>query len=70
MGDQAMATLGDADWSEESHMDECDPGAPLDMVAEESTRRYDDLAQETCRTGLLANIGRCWCRPTGNLSPK
>ena len=43
MGDQAMATLGDADWSEESHMDECDPGAPLDMVAEESTRRYDDF---------------------------
>ena len=27
MGDQAMATLDDADWSEESHMDECDPGA-------------------------------------------
>ena len=21
-----------------------------------------DSAQETCRTGLLANIGRCWCR--------
>ena len=43
MGDKAMATLGDADWSEESHMDECDPGAPLDMVAEVSTRRYDDF---------------------------
>ena len=43
MGDQAMATLDDADWSEESHMDECDPGAPLDMVAEVSTRRYDDF---------------------------
>ena len=27
-------------------------------------------AQATCRTGLLANIGRGWCRPTGNLSPK
>ena len=24
-------------------MDECDPGAPLDMVAEVSTRRYDDF---------------------------
>ena len=43
MGDQAMATLDDADWSEESHMDECDPGAPLDMVAEVNTRRYDDF---------------------------
>ena len=43
MGDQDMATLGDADWSEESHMDECDPGAPVNMVAEESTRRYDDF---------------------------
>ena len=30
-------------WSEESHMDECDPGAPLDMVAEVNTRRYDDF---------------------------
>ena len=27
-------------------------------------------AQATCRTGLLANIGRGWWRPTGNLSPK
>ena len=43
MGDQAMATLDDADWSDESHMDECDPGALLDMVAEVSTRRYDDF---------------------------
>ena len=43
MGDLAMATLDDADWSEESHMDECDPGAPLDMVAEVHTRRYDDF---------------------------
>ena len=43
MGDQAMATLDDADWSEESHMDECDPGAPLDIVAEANTRRYDDF---------------------------
>ena len=24
-------------------MDECDPGAPLDMVAEVNTRRYDDF---------------------------
>ena len=28
MGDQDMATFDDADWSEDSCMDECDPGAP------------------------------------------
>ena len=44
MGDQDMATFDDADWSEESHMDECDPGAPLDIVAEASNRRYDDFS--------------------------
>ena len=27
-----------------SHMDECDPGAPLDIVAEASARRYDDFS--------------------------
>ena len=29
MGDQEMATFDDADWSEDSCMDECDPGAAL-----------------------------------------
>ena len=29
MGDQDMATFDDADWSEDSSMVECDPGAPL-----------------------------------------
>ena len=29
MGDQDMATFDDADWSEDSCMDECDPGALL-----------------------------------------
>ena len=33
MGDQDMATFDDADWSEDSRMDECDPGAPLEVVA-------------------------------------
>ena len=46
MGDQTMATLDDADWSEESHMDECDSGAPLDIVGEANTRRYDDFTHQ------------------------
>ena len=32
MGDQDMATFDDADWSEDSRMDECDPGAPLALI--------------------------------------
>ena len=44
MGDQDMATFDDADWSEDSRMDECDPGAPLDVVAEASADRYADFS--------------------------
>ena len=45
MGDQDMATFDDADWSEDSRMDECDPGAPLDVVAEASADRYGTLGR-------------------------
>ena len=44
MGDQDMATFDDADWSEDSRMDECDPGAPLDVVDEASAHRYADFS--------------------------
>ena len=44
MVDQDMKTFDDADWSEDSHMDECDPGAPLDIVAEVSAQRYADFS--------------------------
>ena len=44
MGDQDMATFDDADWSEDSRMDECDPGAPLEVVAEASADRYPDYS--------------------------
>ena len=38
-------------------MDECDLGAPLDIVADESTRRYDDFCPQrtlpcACMQGL------------------
>ena len=41
-----MATFDDADWSEDSRMDECDPAAPLEVVAEASADRYADFS--TC----------------------
>ena len=44
MGDQDMTTFDDADWSEDSRMDECDPGAPLDVAAEASAHRYADFS--------------------------
>ena len=44
MRDQNMTTFDDADWSEDSYMDECDPGAPLDFVAEASAHRYADFS--------------------------
>jgi len=47
MGDQDMATFDDADWSEDSCMEECDPGAPLDVVAEASDHRYPDFSYAT-----------------------
>ena len=45
MGDQDMTTFDDADWSEDSRMDECDPGAPLDVAAEASAHRYADFSR-------------------------
>ena len=45
MGDQDMATFDDADWSEDSCMDECDPGAPLADQA--SSDRYPDYSHES-----------------------
>ena len=45
MGDQDMATFDDADWSDDSRMDECDPGAPLNVVAEASADRYTDYSR-------------------------
>ena len=47
MGDQDMATFDDADWSEDSRMDECDPGALLDVAAEASAHRYADFSHAT-----------------------
>ena len=44
MVDQDMTTFDAADWSEDSHIDECDPGAPLDIVAEASVQRYADFS--------------------------
>ena len=44
MCDQNMTTFDDADWSEDSHMVECDPRAPLDLVAEASAHRYADFS--------------------------
>ena len=41
---QDMATFDDADWSEDSRMDECDPGALLEVVAEASADRYADFS--------------------------
>ena len=40
MGDQDMAAFDDADWSEDSNMGECDPGAPLTVQA--SSNRNPD----------------------------
>ena len=33
MGDQNMATFDDADWSEDSRMDECDPNVHFHAAA-------------------------------------
>ena len=44
MGDQDMATFDDADWSEDSHMDECDSGAPL--TVQTSSDRYPDYSHD------------------------
>ena len=44
MVDQDMTTFDDADWSVDSHMDEYDPGAPMDFVAEARAQRYADFS--------------------------
>ena len=54
MGDQDMATFDDADWSEDSGMDECDPGAPLADQA--SSDRYPDYSQASFAYKLRVQI--------------
>ena len=54
MGDQDMATFDDADWSEDSRMDECDPGAPLADQA--SSDRYPDYSHASFAYKLRAQI--------------
>ena len=44
MGDLEMATFDDADWSEDSRMDECDPGGPL-AVQTSSDRTTQDIGK-------------------------
>ena len=54
MGDQDMATFDDADWSEDSCMDECDPGALLaDQV---SSDRYPDYSHASFAYKLRVQI--------------
>jgi len=54
MGDQDMATFDDADWSEDSRMDECDPGAPLADQA--SSDRYPDYSHASFAYKLRVQI--------------
>eukprot|EP00434_Breviolum_minutum_P045124 symbB.v1.2.040389.t1/scaffold7189.1/size25065/2 len=54
MGDQDMATFDDADWSEGSRMDECDPGAPLAVQA--SSDRYPDYSHASFAYKLRVQI--------------
>ena len=54
MGDQDMATFDDADWSEDSCMDECDPGALLANQA--SSDRYPDYSHASFAHKLRAQI--------------
>ena len=54
MGDQDMATFDDADWSEDSRMDECDPGAPLAVQA--SSDRYPDYSHASFAYKLRVQI--------------
>ena len=54
MGDQDMATFADADWSEDSCMDECDPGALLaDQVRSD---RYPDYSHASFAYKLRVQI--------------
>ena len=54
MGDQDMATFDDADWSEDSNMVECDPGAPLADQA--SSDRYPDYSHASFAYKLKVQI--------------
>ena len=54
MGDQDMAAFDDADWSEDSCMDECDPGALLANQA--SSDRYPDYSHASFAYKLRAQI--------------
>ena len=54
MGDQDMATFDDADWSEDSRMDECDPGAPL--AVQTSSDRYPDYSHASFAYKLRMQI--------------
>ena len=54
MGDQGMATFDDADWSEDSNMGECDPGAPLAVLA--SSDRYPDYTHASFAYKLKVQI--------------
>ena len=56
MGDEDMATFDDADWSEDSHMEECDPGALLDVVADANADRYADFSHEAFVNKLRLQI--------------
>ena len=54
MGDQDMATFDNADWSEDSNMGECDPGAPLTDQA--SSDRYPDYPHASFAYKLKVQI--------------
>ena len=54
MGDQDMATFDNADWSEDSNMGECDPGAPLTDQA--SSDRYPDYTHASFAYKLKVQI--------------
>ena len=53
MGDQEI-TFADVDWSEDSHMEECDPGAPLTDQA--SSGRNPDYTHEDFAHKLKVQI--------------
>ena len=53
MGDQEI-TFADVDWSEDSHMEECDPGAPLTEQA--SSGRNPDYTHEDFAHKLKVQI--------------
>ena len=54
MGDQDMATFDTADWSEDSNMGECDPGAPL--IDQATSDRYPDYPHASFAYKLKVQI--------------